>query len=319
MAEWVSGFERTLPEAGWSVRGLGRLALAGWRLVLVCALITTLGGLLALRLLAPEYTATMVVGPIARNGAAAMGTRVPMTLRPDMPSSVLEFGAGDETLSDFTRFLELLTSPPVAARLLARTDLVQRLFADRWDAGARRWQPASGLVGQARRLVLEAAGREDWLEPDPEIVARTLRRMVVVQTVGTNPMRRISVRNPDRALAVRLLAELVHAADDQLRAEAARRAQTGIAYIRSRLNGVTVAEYRQALTGLLADEERLALLLEIDLPFAADPLEPADAAHVPDWPNPLMVLPVALAAGLGLGLALVFARSAWRERGWSGR
>ena len=109
-------------------REIRRLALVG----LVIVLASLCAGLISisiLRWLPPEYTATMVVGPTARNGSAAAGPRVP--LQPaTATASVTEFGNGDEALSDFSRFLELLGSEPVAATLLARNDPLEAAARD---------------------------------------------------------------------------------------------------------------------------------------------------------------------------------------------
>ncbi|MEI6559251.1 MAG: hypothetical protein WCO00_12670 [Rhodospirillaceae bacterium] len=300
-------------DRGLALSPLLRALVSGWRLVPLLAAAATLLAILALRALPPEHTASMVVGPIARTGASAMGARAPVAMRADMPLSVLEFGNGDEMLSDFARFVELLTSPAVAARLMIEPGLLPRLFPERWDAAGGRWHTPGGLAGGLRGLLLALAGREDWSVPDSDLVAQHLRRAIIVQSLGSTPMRRISYRDSDRGFAVRLLERLTAAADAQLREEAARRASAEIGYIRARLAAAQAADARKALVELLGDQERVAMMIGVDLPFAADPIEPASASHQADWPNPLIVLPLAATAGAGLGLFLIFARRAWRE------
>ena len=299
---------------GARLRPILRSVVSGWRLVPALAAAAALLALLILHGLPPEHTAAMVVGPIARTGASAMGARTPVAMRADMPLSVLEFGNGEETLSDFARFVELLTSPTVAARLMAEPGFLPHLFPERWDSAAGRWHPPGGLGGWLRRLVLALAGHDDWAEPDADLVSLHLKRMVVVQALGSTPMRRISVRDSDRAFAVRLLQRLSAAADARLREEAIRRAGAEIDYIRARLAVAQSADSRKALADLLNDQERVATLIGVDLPYAADPIEPPSASAHADWPNPLLVLPLAMAAGAGLGLFLIFAARAWRER-----
>ena len=286
---------------------------AGWRLVAILAVTGTVLAALALRLLPPEHTASMVVGPIARSGASAMGARAPVAMRSDMPLSVLEFGNGDEMLSDFARFIELLTSPTVAARLMAEPGILPHLFPERWDQDTGRWHTPGGLGGCLRGLALALAGRTDWSSPDADIVSRHLRRSIVVQSLGNTPMRRLGYRDSDRAFAVKLLQRLTAAADAQLREEAIRRANAQIDYIRARLAVAQSADSRKALVELLGDQERVATMIGVDLPYAADPIEPPSASSQPDWPNPLIVVPLASTAGAGLGLFLMFARRAWNE------
>ncbi len=227
-----------------------RSLASSWRLVPALALAATLLAALALRVLPSEHTASMVVGPIARTGASAMGARTPVAMRADMPLSVLEFGNGDETLSDFARFVELLTSPTVAVRLMAEPGLLPRLFPERWDAASGRWRTPGGLSGWLRGLMLGLAGRADWSVPDADIVAQHLRRAIIVQSLGTTPMRRISIRDSDRAFAVKLLQRLTAAADGRLREEAIRRANAEIDYIRARLAVTQSADSRKALVEL---------------------------------------------------------------------
>jgi len=288
------------------------LLLAGWRVIAGCALAGLVVAILGLRMVTAEYTASMVVGPTARTGFAGMGPRVPVA-GPELAAGVAEHGAGDETLSDFARFLELLGSAPVAARLAGDPALLRRLFPERWDAAAGDWRPPPGLAAGAKRLLLAVAGREDWVEPDAVEAARRLRDHVLVATVGTGPMRRIVVRHADRAFALDLLGRLAAATDAHLRAEAARRSAAQVAYIRAQLARVTMAEHRRTLTELLAEQERVAMLIEVDLPFAADPIEPPTAARLPDWPDPKVVLPLGLVVGTALGMLLVNVR-AWRRR-----
>ncbi len=314
MTELTAAFHLSLlRERASPWRPLALSLTSGWRLVAVCALGSLLLAAFALRGLPPEHTASMVVGPIARTGASAMGARTPVAMRADMPMSMLEFGNGDEMLSDFARFVELLSSPTVAARLMTEPGLLAHLFPERWDPATGRWHTPGGLSGWLRGLILGLAGREDWSAPDVDIVSHHLRRAIVVQSLGTTPMRRISYRDSDRAFAVTLLHRLTAAADAHLRTEAARRANAEIGYIRAGLAAAQTADSRKALVELLGDQERVAMMIGVDLPFAADPIEPPSASNQPDWPNPLIILPLAAAVGAGLGLFLVFARRAWQE------
>ncbi|MEI6984844.1 MAG: Wzz/FepE/Etk N-terminal domain-containing protein [Rhodospirillaceae bacterium] len=315
MAELTSTFDALFfRDQSLPLHYLARSVVSGWRLVLLSAVAATLLAAAVLRLVPAEYTATMVVGPIARTGAAAMGARAPVAMRSGVALSPLEFGSGEETLSDFTRFIELLDSPAVALRLMADASTVRHMFPERWDVSSGRWHTPGGLTGWFRWMIFGLAGREDWAEPDATTVARLLRRNVVVQSLGTNPMRRITYRDSDRAFATMLLTRLTAAADAHLRAEAGRRARTEIAFIRAHLGEIVNSEYRKAMADHALDQERVVMMIEADLPFAADLVESASAANHPDFPNPMIILPLALAGGTGLGLFMVFALAAWRDR-----
>jgi uncharacterized protein involved in exopolysaccharide biosynthesis len=296
-------------------RGLVETALAGWRALLGSALGAVALAVAVLWLVPPEHTAVMIVGPTARVGSAAMGARVPVMVGRETPLGAAEPGAGDESLSDYARYLELFGSGAVAERLVADPVFLRALFAARWDAEAGGWRPPPGLTPTVKRWLLALVGRRDWVEPDAERVARTLRDRLVIDMVRTGPMRRISLRHRDRATALELLGRIAAATDAHLRAEASRRSVAQIAHIKARLASVTVTEHRRALSDLLSDQERVAMMIEVDLPFAADVIQAPTASALPDWPNPALVTPLAGLIGLLAGAFALSVRAAWREGG----
>ncbi|BAI71960.1 hypothetical protein AZL_013220 [Azospirillum sp. B510] len=295
------------------LRALIHVLGTGWRWLAAGGVGGLALAVLALWMVTPAYTATMIIGPTARVGSAAMGARVPALSGRDS-AGVAEPGAGDESLSDFARYLELFGAGPVAERLSRDPDCLSALFSDRWDAEAGRWRPPPGLFPRLRRALLALVGREDWVEPDGDRVARALRERLVIDMLRSGPMRRITIHHADRATAIDLLGRIALATDSHLRAEAARRSAAQIAHIRQRLGAVTVAEHRQALSDLLLDQERVAMMIGVDLPFAADVIQPPMASALPDWPNPVPVVPLAGLAGLAAAGFALSARHALKDR-----
>ncbi len=293
-----------------SLRRFLRVTLSGCHLVILSTILCALAGLLFLRLMPPTFTASMVVGPMARSGSAAMGPRQPGA-EARIAVSLAEFGNADEQLSDFRRYLSLLGSVPVAEQVMGRPDLLVRLFPDRWDAVTQTWRQPTSIGGKLRSLVHLAAGRALWIEPDAVVVAETLGRALAVMPVGQGPLHRIVFRHADRATALAVLRLVSVAADQRLRREALRRSAAGIAHIRGRLDDTIDIDHEAALGNLLAEYERAAMMTELDLPFAADPLQPPHAKRFPDWPDPVTVLGLAAALGLVLGFLSIVLRAAW--------
>lgn len=298
--------------AGSEFRALVVAALSGWRVLVAGAFAGVALAISALWAVPPEHTAVMIVGPTARVGSAAMGARIPVMAGRESALGAAEPGPGDEALSDYARYLELFGSGPVAERLAGDPALPRALFPDRWDAAEERWRSPAGALATLKRLLLAAVGRRDWVEPDSERVARALRERLVIDTVRTGPMRRIALRHQDRATALDLLRRIATATDAHLRAEAARRSAAQIAHVKARLSGVTVTEHRRALSDLLSDQERVAMMIEVDLPFAADPIQSPTASALPDWPNPAAVVPLSGLIGLLAGAFALSIRAAWR-------
>jgi len=291
----------------------------GWLYLLGGLLLGPALVLLALNGVEPEYTAQMTVGPTARTGAAGMGARIPANQGPGT-RTLAEPGTGEELLSDFTRFTSLLTALPLAERLARDPEVMTKLFSESWDEEAQRWIPPPGLVPGAKRLVLRLAGRTPWVPPDARDVARRLRNDLWVEPTGPGPLHRIAFRHPDPDFAVRLITRIHRLADGLIREQAEIRISAGIDHLKSRRQAQPVLEHRNILADLQSDHELMHIMLDIDLPFAADLIEPATAPALPDWPNPLVLVPLGGMAGLMTGLFLAYARAAWRlgllGRGW---
>ncbi|MFM2043911.1 MAG: hypothetical protein RLY86_2487 [Pseudomonadota bacterium] len=284
-----------------------------WRFLGIAALAGLLAMLLAVRMTTPHYTAEIVVGPVARSGAAAMGPQMPVS-GGSGGRAMVEPGLGDELLSDYTRYLRLLGSVPVAERLAADPSIMPGIFHRAWDREGERWHPPDGLGAMARRALLWLVGRPTWTPPDARALADHLRTTLIVEPLGQGPMQRIAYRHHDRAVALAVIAGVTRAADDAIRAEARRRVRAEIEYIRARLEEVSQAEHRKALTGLLAEQERMRMMIDVDLPFAADAVEAAGAPVVPDWPDPMVLVPLGGLVGFIGGLFLVYAQAAWDQR-----
>lgn len=202
---------------------LGALAEAivrHWWIVLLGILLSGGAAIGVLRLMPAEFTATMVVGPTTRT-APGMVARLPHAAAIASGSAVER--SESEVLSDFARFLQLLTSVPVAGRVAETTGLLPAIFSESWSAEERRWAPPDGLWASFERESLTLIGRTPWEPPDETALARHLRHEIVVAPIGATPMRRISFRHPDREVGLALLASMHRVTDELLRAEAARR------------------------------------------------------------------------------------------------
>lgn len=281
-----------------------------WSLRLIAA--TTLAGLLAgtlwMRLTQPQYTATMVIGPLANQGATGLGTRI-------AGSGAFARLPEGEQMSDFGRLLAMLTSSPVAAALAADRGVMRKVFADAWSEAAGHWREPEGWGPGLRRAVLRLAGRPAWIPPDMNQLAAHLRDRVRIARIEEMPLQRITYRHPDRAFALSLLARLYDMADERLRDEAGRRVSIRVEFLRNRLGTTTQVAHRAILADMLEDYERVLLTLGTDLPFAADLIEPPRAGVVPDWPDPMIVIPLTAGAGLVFGVLVVFAVVGTRDGG----
>ncbi len=295
--------------------GMGELlrVLAGqWRRILACALAGLGLTVLALHLVTPRYTVSMVVGPPGRSGPAAMGPRTP-ALSPAAGRGIAEQGSAEEVVSDFARYLALLTSVPVAERLTADTVVMRGLFEDAWDKEAGHWRPPTGMGPTLVRSLRWLAGYESWAPPDAVDLSRLLKKELAVEAVNEGPLRRLVYRHEKRDFALLLLSRLHAATESHLREEAARRLRAEMTHVNARLTGLSNLDRSRQLTGMVSEQEETLMMLEVGLPYAADLLEPPAAPALADWPNPVPLIPAGTLAGLGLGLFLLVALHAYRR------
>jgi hypothetical protein len=284
LAVWEDGPARAL---------LGALTARPW-LIAGPAIVALMLAAAWLRATPAEFRAAMVVGPVETLDRAADS-------RADASSD------GGTGVSDFSRFLALLTSVEASRRLAREGWVLPAMFPEARDEATGRWHPPPGLGAWAERTVARLLGREAWRPPGPEALAERLHLRLEIGGVGASGLERIRLRHRDRDTALRLLALLHATADGMVREAAAARAEAQIAYVRERLAETDLVEHDRALQTLLLEQERRRMLIQADLPYAAALLEPPTAPPLPGWPNPFAVFCLAAACGVFTGLALAFA------------
>ena len=276
-----------------------------WRPLIWAGLAGLLTGYLVLLCTTPQYTASMVVGPISLRGATAVGTPLP----DQSGNGFRQIGSGAE-LSDYTRYLQLLTTPNVMAGLQDKVpNLLPTLFSREWDQTHSQWQPPRGFTATLRRFLNWSLRRPGWRAPDTERLSGYLAKEVKISMVtlpGTpTPMRRITYRNADRGLAIGILYGLHQSAEGLLREEADRRSQAVIEYIQMEMGKIGLQEHRAALVQLLAEQERVRMMISLNLPYAADIITPPTAPLQPDYPQPWPIILGGMIMGVFIRLALI--------------
>ncbi|HSK39307.1 MAG TPA: hypothetical protein VK943_06035, partial [Arenibaculum sp.] len=131
--------------------------------------------------------------------------------------------------------------------------------------------------------------------------------------IAETPLQRITYRHPDRQFALTLLTRLYGMADQRLRDDAGRRVSIQVEFLRNRIDATAQVAHRVILADMLEDYERVLLTLGTDLPFAADLIEPPRSGAAPDWPDPLIVIPLSAGTGMVFGVLVVFAVVGMRD------
>lgn len=253
---------------------------------------------IGLNIVTPKYTGQMIIGPTAQTGVAARGIRLPLeTIQNEKIRGNPAETDKDESLSDFTRAIQLLTSPEVAGILLKDTSLPieEKLLQQR------------GVFAGVKSMLWKLAGQRVSEKHDAAALSSVLADRLSVGSLGRSPMRAVSFRDKDRDFTIALLNAVYKATDTHLREQAQARTASEIAFLRVALNHVTLSDQRKALSDLLMAQEQTQLLISVDLPFAADQIQAANASANADWPPIGLVLFFALCIGLFSGFSIVYA------------
>lgn len=269
--------------------------------VILTASVSLVLAIIYLFVATPKYTATMIVAAIEQQGnLSGLGARSQLS-----SISGIKIGETDSSIR-FAAFVDLLTSHAVAKRLMKDEELVHKIFEEEWDPASKKWRAPGGIISFLIRLPNIVFGRPAWTPPSSTKLAEFLSDEINVSDFGDAGMKTISFDHKDPAFAVELVQKVYQAADEELKSDTLIRTRKYIAYLEKRLATVTVAEYREALSDLLVDQERTQMVIEADLPFAAKIVSDAVVPDTPDKPKIVVTLIVMTLIGVFLGVLWIF-------------
>jgi uncharacterized protein involved in exopolysaccharide biosynthesis len=248
----------------------------------------------------PRYGASAVIAPVA----SASGESQNLAMLSGIASIAGLGTATPETISEFQKFEQILSSVRLAERLEERYGLLEEIFANEWDEATRSWHPPSGFISTARQTLREMFGLPAWEPPSPRRLAEYFAQNVQITEVDRTAIKKVSFQHPDRDFALRVLLILCKEADDMLREIARADITNTVEYLRSRMGDTDVVEYRASLTNLLSAQERMLMFINTNGAYAADFLDEPAASDVPVFPNVELFLVLAVLGGLFVGIVL---------------
>jgi LPS O-antigen subunit length determinant protein (WzzB/FepE family) len=213
----------------------------------------------------------------------------------------LGFGNGD---SQFSAFLQQLTSSATAEQLLADDRVKAAIYDTTWDARTRTFHPPSGAFAESVQFVKAALGANGWHSPTAADMQRYLSNNIVPKEIGISELYSVSYANRDPAFARYFLDRVLTISDNYLRQQKLARATAYIRYIDQQLKSVTDVDQRQAMLRLRLQQENFVMAASVNLPFSADVNDPPITPSRPIWPNTLVVGVIILFFGGGLAAAL---------------
>lgn len=214
---------------------------------------------------------------------------------------------GNEQITYFDRFSKQLTSVNTASALKEHAGLIESLMSLRWNDQKKFWEADSFLTPVKAYL-----GLDTDVDTSAQAVAEFLRKNLNQEQDRDSPITTLSLDATDAEVARQTLGYLHQYSDDRIKQAIYQQTQSKLEYLQRRLQSVTVNDYRQTLIGLILDQEKILMLIQPNLPFAAEALEPPEVLSEPTSPKKARIL--AVAGLLGLALGTFFAHRLDRRR-----
>lgn len=277
------------------VRFLLRVWLRWSWILVILGLLGAAKGVMDVRSLSPVYVAKMTVLPDSGGGLGS-GGQVGGVL------GNLGLQIGSNAPTTFDRMKVVMRSLQLAEVLQKKYGMMQIMFAGSWDAEKQQWKRPTGDEFERQQKISAFFGQPLWSEPSLETLARAVGGSVVFRKDKDTPFWEVSVSGGNREAALRLLTIAYAEADELLRGQDRIESLQRRRYLESQLTGLTNIDVRQALVGLMSSEQRRAMMLESNLPYAARILEPPYVSEYPEGRNIriLIVLPAIILVLAGL-------------------
>ncbi len=134
-----------------------------------------------------------------------------------------------------------------------------------------------------------------------------------IRSHGMTPLRKITLKNHNKNIAIDILNALYHETDKAIRADKKLKTVRRISYLNQQLKTVRNPDHRDAIIALLKEQEQIAMMVSIDNEFAAEIITPAYSPKRAIAPNGKILFPAFILAGVFFGLMLSGLRKAMQK------
>jgi len=238
----------------------------------------------------PSYTATALVGPADNSDQPfsedALGTLGHAGLGGIAKHLHVGGGLGGQSTDKFDEYTSLLTSSRLSAVLIDKDHILSEVFADRWDAGQRRWLPPQGLVAQGVDMLRRLLGRPVKLHPDQDDLSKFLKAKLKVDTSLETGFATITFNFSSPEKTEDLLNIILLEADNIIREDKRRDVAARIAYLDTTLASLGIADEKQQLIDTLSQQQEEMMMIQSDHRYASLLIDPPHAPLKPSSPLP---------------------------------
>ena len=217
--------------------------------------------------------------------------------------------------SSYKLYLEGVQSRDVAEALSRDRQLMHKVFREEWDPVTKSWHEPRGMVYHVSTAIKRFLNipNPGWHQPDGARLHDVLVDQITVLQDSKSVTATLTMKSADPAYAIMLFNKLHETTDGLLRQRALVRINNYLEYLTTKLQTVLLAENRIALAQALGEQERVRMLASSPKSFAAEVFQSAAASAAPTSPRPLLLLVVALAAGMMIGIVIVVTRAFLKE------
>jgi hypothetical protein len=232
-----------------------RLVLRNKWAIVAAVVVATVAAVLFVALVPPTYVARAFIAPTqSTDASAALGQLQQLAGLFDA-----SLGPNRAALSEFTA---VVRSRITAEKVAAESDVLQRLFPDRWDKQTGTWREPSGVVPALRRLVYEGLLGIPLPEPGPDMLLNHIDERLRIAASSNNPgLIEVSYRSRDPDFALDFLSAVMQAAEFTLLERYRDINEASLSYATKELERPHPVEVRQALGSLVLGEMRRAVTL----------------------------------------------------------
>ena len=293
---------------------LAQKLLARWPIILACMMLTLSAGVLTLRYSTYTYTAELKVTPVQTNAQGSLSQLGQLSGL----ASLVGVALPRSDATPFFLYVESVASRAVADQLATDPELMKRVFRSEWDASTNRYVERLTTFDSIANSLRDLFGIPvfPWTPPDGARLQLYLQNSVEVVEDTRKPIVTLRYEHEDPAFATAFLATLDRAIDSELRRKTLDRVNENITYLSQQLTAVRLAEHRQAIIGMLSEQEKSRMMASSTAPIAAETVSGPTSSFRPTKPRQLLVIAATVLAGFLLGciLALAWEWFAYRRR-----
>ncbi|HEX3674048.1 MAG TPA: Wzz/FepE/Etk N-terminal domain-containing protein [Rhizomicrobium sp.] len=277
-----------------------------WAVVALCIIV----GCALIILPPPQYTISYIAYPSQSSQDKSLGSTLSALAGP--LAGLIGSGATSD-VQPFDLYMELIVSPHLAQRVINKDpEVLHKIFYKEWDPVSKTYHPPHDVLSTISRIFAYIFGLPAYAPPTAARLSSWLTDNLTIAAVNSTSMQQISFTTPYPSFGVRFLTEMNTEADAIIREEAAKLTDAQISYLENKLSQIQVSDYRQTILSLLSAQETTRMSINEYLPYASVVLQNSFSSDLPTSPNPLIILIIALVAGLVLGtFAALTAAMVW--------